>query len=99
MARKFQGAPPIHAAGPSCHGRAMKRQLMTRLLRMNVHMGRVGDGPVDARVIDLAQLANALDRKGETRSARPFSRGRLAAPAGAADHRRDAAAQAQEIRH
>jgi tetratricopeptide (TPR) repeat protein len=52
----------------------MKRQLVTRLLRMNVHMGRVGDGPVDARVIDLAQLANALERNGETEEALALSR-------------------------
>ena len=52
----------------------MKRQLMTRLLRMNVHMGRAGDGPVDARVIDLAQLASALDRRGETAEALALSR-------------------------
>jgi len=52
----------------------MKRQLVTRLLRMNVHMGRVGDGPVDARVIDLARLANALERNGETEEALALSR-------------------------
>jgi tetratricopeptide (TPR) repeat protein len=52
----------------------MKGQLVTRLLRMNVHMGRVGDGPVDARVLDLAQLAAALERKGETQEALALSR-------------------------
>jgi tetratricopeptide (TPR) repeat protein len=52
----------------------MKGQLVTRLLRMNVHMGRVAEGPQDARVLDLAQLADALDRKGETEEALAFSR-------------------------
>jgi len=52
----------------------MKQRLVTRLLRMNVHMGRVGDGPADARLLDLAQLADALDRQGETQEALDLSR-------------------------
>jgi tetratricopeptide (TPR) repeat protein len=52
----------------------MKRQLVARLLRMNVHMGRVSEGVEDSRVIDLSLLADALDRDGETDEALALSR-------------------------
>ena len=71
---RVQGAPPIVAACPTCHGRLMRMADPMWLMRRTVELGRGAEKRAHAQVLALSRLADALDENGDADEALALSR-------------------------